>query len=174
MVPAFAGLLVVACQASPLSPSPTDPPERVTTTTLVDTVTTIGAAEGSALFRECMSDLGIDIDPIPMDAQGRPRLDLVMGDVEFDDPATVSALDACAGLLLTGALAIDDTPVRGPLLEALARFATCMRDRGVTGFPDPVAGFHGVGFAFPPAEIPYEDPDLMGAIDTCRGRLLAP
>ncbi len=170
--PAIVGLLLVACDAAPLSPSPTEPPREVTTTTLSQTVTTVGAVEGAELFRECMSDRGVDIGSIPIDAQGRPRLDIAMRGVDMGSSETVDALDACSMHLVTGALAMGDSAVREAVIGALAAFAECMRHRGVPDFPDPVAGFHGVGFPFPVNEVPFEDPDLADAIAACRERIL--
>ncbi len=169
--PVLAVLLVVACDAAPLSPSPTEAP-RTVTTTLPETVTTVGPVEGAEMFRGCMAAQGVDIGTIPLDAQGRPRLDLAMREVAMDSPATVAALDRCSGLLVTGPLFMGDTPVRPEVVAKLTEFAACMRSRGVPEFPEPVAGFHGVGFPFPPGEIPYEDPDLVTAIAECRERIL--
>lgn len=170
--PALAGLLVVACGAVPLTPSPTEPQREVTTTTTSETVTTVGPVEGAELFRDCMSDRGIDIGSIPIDAQGRPRLDIAMRDVDLAASETVDALDACSLHLVTGALVMGDSAVREAVIARLGEFAECMRDRGVAAFPDPVAGFHGIGFPFPVNEIPFEDPDLATAVEACRVRIL--
>ncbi|HEX6945826.1 MAG TPA: hypothetical protein VF246_00520 [Acidimicrobiia bacterium] len=169
---ALVGLVLIGCGSAPLSPSPTDPPRQVTTTTLPDTVTTIGAVEGAEAFRQCMLDHGVDVGEIGLDAQGRPRLDLAMRDVPMDSSETVSALDACSDHLVAGPLFLGESPVREEVMEKLVEFSECMRTRGVPGFPEPVAGFHGVGYPFPPDEIPYEDPDLVTAIASCRRRIL--
>ncbi len=170
--PALVGLLLVACEAAPLSPSPTEPPREVTTTTVSETVTTVGAVEGAELFRECMSDRGVDIGPVTIDAEGRPRLDIAMRDVDLTSAETVDALDACSMHLVTGALAMGDSVVREAVIARLGDFSECMRERGVPEFPDPVAGFHGIGFPFPVNEVPFEDPDLAGAVEVCRERII--
>jgi hypothetical protein len=162
----------MACSEVPLSPSPTDPPDRASTTTLPETVTTVGAAEGAERFAACMADLGVVIGVVPIDAQGRPRLDLAMAGVPLDSLVVVDALNDCAEHLVTGALAMEDSPVRDAVVSSLVAFAECMRIRGVPDFPDPVPGFHGVGFPFPVDDIPYEDPDLIAAIESCRERLI--
>jgi hypothetical protein len=169
---ALAVACLVACSDVPLTPSPTDPPDRATTTTLPSTVTTVGAAEGAEQFAACMDDRGVDIGAVPIDAQGRPRLDLAMAGIPLDSVVVVDALDDCSEHLVTGALAMEDSPVRDAVVSSLTAFAQCMRTRGVPDFPDPVAGFHGVGFPFPVDEIPYEDPDLIAAIESCRERLI--
>lgn len=165
-------LVVTACRAAPPAPSPTDPPGSVTTTTLPETVTTIGAAEGVVLFRDCLHDRGVDIEAVPLDAQGRPRLDLALRGVNLDQRVVVDALNRCATHLVTGALSLEDSPViREEVTRRLFEFSECVRSRGVPGFPDPVPGFHGVGFPYPVEAIPYEDADLGDAIETCRRRM---
>jgi hypothetical protein len=166
--------LVGGCVAEPGGPSPTDPPALETTTTSPEgTVTTIGAAEGSTRFRECLGDEGIDIEPIPLDAQGRPRLDLVMREVDLTIAANGAALEACSLHLITGALDLTGAPmISEGVLVLLEEFGECMRTRGVPGFPTTVRGFNGVGSPFPVDEIPYDDPDLPGAAQVCRERLV--
>lgn len=164
---------VAACLPGPATaPSPTDPPESVTTTTISDTVTTIGAAEGVGLFADCMAERGLDIGPVPLDAQGRPRLDLALRGIDLSSREVTDALGRCSGHLVTGALGLEGSPViRQEMLGLLAGFSQCVRDRGVPGFPDPVPGFHGIGFPYPVEEIPYEDPDLGAAVGVCRSRM---
>src|SRR5690606_23362620 len=106
------------------------------------------------------------------DAQGRPRLDLAMRDVPMDHPDTVMALDACSEHLVAGPLFLGESPVRDEAMAKLVEFAACMRSRGVPDFPEPVAGFHGVGYPFPPDEIPYEEAGLVVAIAVCRKRIV--
>jgi hypothetical protein len=119
-----------------------------------------------------MGEEGVDLAPIPFDAQGRPRLDLVMRGIDTDDPSVVSALDRCSIHLITGALSLTGSPViEDGVLAALDDFAACMRVRGVPAFPDVVRGFNGVGSPFPVEEIPYDDPDLGPAARVCFGRL---
>lgn len=170
--PVLIGLLLVACDAAPLTPSPTEPPREATTTTVPETVTTVGAAEGAQLFGECMSARGIELGSVPIDAQGRPRLDIAMREVDLTETSTVDALDECSMHLVTGALAMGDSVVREAVMSRLGQFSECMRERGVPDFPDPVAGFHGIGFPFPVNEVPFEDPDLADAVEACRVRLI--
>ncbi|MFO7299490.1 MAG: hypothetical protein DIU67_004790 [Actinomycetes bacterium] len=169
---ALIGLVLVGCSEAPLRPSPTDPPRHVTTTTLPETVTTVGSEEGATAFRECMVSHGVQMGEITFDGQGRPRLDLAMRDVTMGSPDVAAALDACSEHLVAGPLFLGDSPVREEVARKLADFTACMRSRGVPNFPDPVAGFHGVGYPYPPDEIPYDDPDLVAAIAVCRQRVL--
>lgn len=174
-VPRLALLTLLAlcgCAVEPGGPSPTDPPALESTTTSPEgTVTTISAAEGAAQFRDCLDDAGIEIEPIPLDAQGRPRLDLVMR--ELDLTANAATLDECSLHLITGALDLSDSPlISEGVLALLGEFTDCMRTRGVPGFPATVRGFNGVGSPYPVDEIPYDDPDLPDAAEVCRGRLV--
>jgi hypothetical protein len=171
LIPVIALLVVTACQAPHASPSPTDPLGSATTTTLPETVTTVSAHEGAVRFGDCLGESGVVIGPVPLDAQGRPRLDLALRDVDLSSRPVVDALDQCAAHLITGALSLEGSPaMREEVASRLAVFSECVRARGVPLFPDPVFGFHGVGFPFPVEEIPYDDPDLVDAIETCRHR----
>lgn len=124
-------------------------------------------------FRVCLMDHGIEIEEIPVDATGRPRLDLVLVTLDFGDPAVAEAVSACSEHLETGALDLGGEDVlRQEILEQLTDFSRCMVDLGVEDFPDPLPGFVGVGSPFPVAEIPYSDPDFAAAVAVCRTALL--
>jgi hypothetical protein len=109
-----------------------------------------------------------------MDAVGRPRLDLVLRDMDLSAEANLGALDACAVHLITGALILDESPlISEGVITLLGEFGDCMRTRGVPDFPMVVGGFNGIGSPFPIEEIPYDDPDLATASQTCREELAA-
>lgn len=172
LIAVAAVLAMTGCQAA-IAPSPTDPPGSASTTTFPETVTTVGAAEGVGRFRDCLRDRGIDLEPVSLDAQGRPRLDLAMRGVDLSERVVIDALGRCATHLITGALSLEGSPlIREELVSRLVGFADCVRSRGVPGFPDPIPGFYGVGFAFPVEEIPYDDPDLANAVEACRDRMI--
>ena len=118
-------------------------------------------------------DLGIEIEEIPVDATGRPRLDLVLVTLDFGDPEVAEAVSLCSEHLETGALDLGGEDVlRQEILEQLTDFSRCMVDLGVEDFPNPLPGFVGVGSPFPVAEIPYSDPDFAAAVEVCRAALL--
>ncbi len=124
------------------------------------------------MFRDCLMASGIDIEPIPLDAQGRPRLELVMRDIDFSDPDSVSALSVCSVHLETGALELTQSPIlQSAVIDLLVEFSDCVRSRGVPEFPDPIPEYPGIGGPYPLAEIPYGDPDLPDAVDACMSRL---
>ena len=170
---AFAVVLLVvgACSSSGLSPSPTlsttSSPSPGTSTT-----TTVVSTEAIEAFRECLDQHGTKIEETSFDAQGLPRLDLVLIGLDFGAPETSTALTECADHLATGALSLEDMPeMQSLVVAALADFSECLRSQGVSDFPDPLPGFSGVGGPYPLAEIPYADPDLDSAAAVCRDRL---
>lgn len=164
--------LAVACTPGADGPSSTNPP--ATTTTLPPTTTvTVQADVAVEEFRSCLAERGIEIEEIPIDATGHPRLDLVMVNLDFSDPVTAEAVSTCSEHLETGALDIgEDDVLRQQILAQLEEFSRCMVDLGVEDFPDPVPGFIGIGSPFPVAEIPYSDPSFAGAVEVCRQALL--
>lgn len=165
-------LLVAGCTVDSDAPSATDPPVT-TTTTAPPTTTTVLSEVAVEAFRACLADAGIEIEQIPLDAAGHPRLDLVMVTLDFSDPATASAVSLCSEHLETGALNLGDEDVlREAILAQLQEFSRCMVDLGVEDFPDPVPGFIGIGSPFPVAEIPYSDPGFATAATACRESLL--
>lgn len=165
-------LAVAGCSGAGTRPSPTVPLVVTTTTAPVTTTTTIETSVAVAAYEACLEENGIDIEAVPFDAMGRPRLELVMRQVDFSDPESLEALTTCAGHLSTGALDLRDTPeLWEDVGRLLAEFSECVRSRGVPTFPDPVPAFAGVGAPFRDVEIPYDDPDLGAAVDVCAERL---
>ncbi|MEE9179021.1 MAG: hypothetical protein V3U46_11390 [Acidimicrobiia bacterium] len=164
-------LTVAACTTTSEGSSPTV--VIVTPTTILTTTTsTIATSEATEMFRNCLVASGIDIEPIPLDAQGRPRLELVMRDIDFSDPVSVNALAACSEHLEGGALGLTDTPILAEaVVDSLERFSACVRSRGVAEFPDLIHDYNGIGGPYPVAEIPYADPDLADAVVVCNARL---
>jgi hypothetical protein len=162
--------ILTACAPVVSGPSPTDAPSVETTTTLPGvTLTTISAIEGATRFRACLEENGVSIEPIPFDAVGRPRLDLVMRDTDLTVAGNALALDVCAVHLISGALDLDGSPlISAAVLGLLEEFSACVRSRGVPGFPLLVSGFNGIGSPFPVEQIPYDDPDLASAVSSCR------
>lgn len=143
-----------------------------TTTIPATTTSTISTPEATEMFRNCLVANGVDIEAIPLDARGRPRLELVMSDIDFSDPVAVNALSTCSSYLSTGALDLSQTPILAEsVVGLLEEFSQCLRSRGVPEFPDPIPGYAGIGGPYPVAEIPYADPDLAEAVEACQTRL---
>lgn len=163
--------MMAACAVTSERSSPTV--ATVTSTTVPGTTTsTVATPEATEMFRNCLVARGMDIEPIPLDAQGRPRLELVMRDIDFSDPDSVGALSICSSHLGTGALELTQTPIlQSAVVDLLEEFSDCVRSRGVPEFPDPIPEYTGIGGPYPPAEIPYADPNLAKAVDACKSRL---
>ncbi len=167
------GLLTAGCTGIADSPSPTSPPQGTTTSIGSTTTTTIAPDKGAELFRSCLSGHGVEIDAIPLDATGHPRLDLATRTLDFGDPIVAEAIAACSSALVSGSLDMsDDQMLRSFVLEQLSAFSACVREKGVPDFPDPIPGFTGVGSAYSAAEIPYSNPLLPAALEICRERVL--
>lgn len=165
-------MVATACSAATPDTSPTVPASTIPTSPSTSTTSTVPALEATRAFRGCLADHGIIIEVIPFDARGRPRLDLVMRDVDFADPEDVAALADCSGLLSTGALELSGSPeLQRSVMLLLGDFSECVRSHGVTDFPDPIPGYSGIGGPYPAAEIPFADPDLGKAVENCRDRL---
>ncbi len=168
-------LTVTACTNAVVEPSPTLPPVTVTQPPPATTTITSPVEAAVDRFRDCLVDRGVEIEEIPLDAYGRPRFDLVLGEIDFSDPANVSALAECRDPLAGGALDLSLTPgLRNEVMERLEAFASCVRARGVEGFPDPISNYDGTGSPFSVDLIPYGDPELSVAVEVCRTRLVRP
>lgn len=167
---ALSALLLIAACTPNVGPSPTRP--SATTTSSSTPATTVPPELAVSDYETCLSNKGLDIGPIPFDATGRPRLDLVIRNVDFADPDHVEALSGCAEHLTAGALDLGMEPVlRALVMSNLVEFSACVRSHGVPDFPDPLADFNGIGNPYLPAELPYDEPDLSSAVETCRARL---
>ena len=161
-------IAISACTPDIGGPSPT---ELVTTTSVVadsdTTSTTVGGPFGAEAFRTCLAEFGVIIEPIPLDANGRIRLDFVTRDLDFTDPEVAGAVTDCSKILGVGALdLITAGLVRTAVIGQLEDFSRCIRARGVD-FPDPIEGFTGVGSPYPVAVIPYSDPALADVVSIC-------
>lgn len=166
---------VVACTSTADGPSPTEPLSVTTTTTVPTTTTTVTLEEGLDNYEECLAERDVSVGDIELDGLGRPRMARAMSELDFADPVVLQALQECGPELSTGALDLDADPVlRAEVQANLEDLAECLRRQGVTGYPDPVPDFSGLGSPFPLDRIPWTDPDLDGAMSVCSSRLGAP
>lgn len=88
-------------------------------------------------FVACMREEGIaDMpDPVPGDTSGRSSVRYALDVMaKGSDPAFQAALDKCMSLLPPPPPPEPDTPDE---VEAKNEFARCMRDNGLSDFPDP-------------------------------------
>ncbi len=94
------------------------------------------SGQGQALkFSQCMRDNGVSEFPDP-DASGEPTIDGVVNgsSINPDSPAWKQAIAACRDLQPPGFTGAKPTPDEQ---EVRLHFAQCIRDNGVTDFPDP-------------------------------------
>jgi hypothetical protein len=138
-----------------------------TTVTTAVTTTTLAMDQALSEFRACLEDQGVVVPDLPLSESGRPDLGPLAIANDASSGGFRSALADCATILAAnGILDLgDDAELKAEVRRQLERFAVCMRDSGVEGFPDPVEGFAGQGVPFP--VIPMTDPELGRAIDTC-------
>lgn len=112
-------------------------------------------------FARCMRDNGVEIpDPGPDDGGGlRLRLNRDI------DPAKVeAAMEKCRRFLPNGGEPPNLSPEQQ---EKLREYARCMRDNGVTGFPDPAAD-GGFRLNRDTLKINPDDPAFKAAEEKCR------
>jgi len=163
--------LVIAISACTPDIGGSSPTQLVTTTSVTivsdTTSTTVEGPFGSVAFRTCLEELGVSIEPIPVDANGRIRLDFVTRHLDFTDAVVAGAFTDCSKILGVGALdLITAGLVRPVVIGQLESFSLCVQGRGIE-FPDPIPGFSGVGSPYPVAVIPYSDPALADAVSAC-------
>lgn len=168
------GLALTGCLAGAGGPSPTDPNDLQPTTTLppATTTTTLSVEEGVEAYRSCLSEEGVTLGPVRLDTMGRPRMAEAMARLDLGDRSVIDALETCGHIIASGPLDLTSDPeLAVRVREQLADFAECIRLEGVAGYPDPVSDFDGVGSPFPVNRIPWSDPDLVSAVETCRAVL---
>ena len=68
----------------------------------------------------------------------------------------------------------SDPELNAAVQDQLQEFAQCMREEGVTSFPDPSPGFNGRNSPFPLNEIDTSDPNLETALDQCQSLISFP
>jgi hypothetical protein len=127
----------------------------------------VSEEEKAREFTECMRDHGIDLpDPVP---DGNGGFDFGADDAGMDlsDPTFRKAIRECRDKLPGGGKEyLDDPKVQARLRE----FAQCMRDNGVSDFPDPEAGG---GFGGALADLDRDSPEFQKAMDACEDKLPA-
>ena len=115
--------------------------------TTAATATSTGSSDGNSTatkyeqamkFAQCMRDNGVGDFPDP-DASGELTIDAVANGSSLDtnSAAFMQALSACKDLEPAGFTGGKRSPEQQ---SAGLKFAKCIRDNGVTDFPDPVDG----------------------------------
>jgi hypothetical protein len=138
-------------------------------TTAATTTTTLSPTDARAAFVTCLGDEGVEIPAHAFDADGSPRLGAVAESLDTSDAAVQAAVAECSPLLST-TQAVDlaaDPEVRMLVIEQLTAFTQCMRDQGVTDFPDPDTDAP-VDSPYSPDDVPFSAPGFDDASATCR------
>ena len=141
--------------------------ENTVSTTIFDEVT---FEEGVLDFAQCMREEGINFPDPTFDIDGNPQFDNV--DVENEDEFE-EAFTNCEDIL-RNALPEQfdlDPEVEAALVDASLEFSQCMREEGISNFPDPTPGEFGF-FAFRDAEIEWTSDDVQEAFEICQPETL--
>jgi hypothetical protein len=137
--------------------------ENTVSTTIFDEVT---FEEGVLDFAQCMREEGINFPDPTFDIDGNPQFDNV--DVENEEEFE-EAFTNCEDIL-RNALPEQfdlDPEVEAALVDASLEFSQCMREEGLSNFPDPTPGEFGF-FAFRDAEIEWTSDDVQEAFEICQ------
>lgn len=103
--------------------------------------TPVDEADAALVYAQCVRDNGYPEFPDPIPGQGiMLRRDQGMS---FNDPRMLAAMDACQDLRPAG-MAGGGAGDPEEVMEMQLQFAQCMRDNGVTEFPDPSPGGGGM------------------------------
>jgi hypothetical protein len=136
-----------------------------TGTTSSDAENKLAAHDKAVRFAECMRANGVPHFPDP---DPDPKGDYTFG-VDVTREVWLKAVDACQALKPPGALSSKRTPKEQ---SASLRFAQCVRDHGVTDFPDPVNGEPLIDtYKIPSSNRPGGMTILNVATHRCRGIL---
>jgi hypothetical protein len=123
--------------------------------------------EKAVKFAECMRENGVSEFPDP-DASGRLTVDGVVNgsSIDPDGPVWQGAIDTCKDLQPPGFT--GDGERSSGQQEAALRFAECIRENGVTDFPDPVNGEPLVNtYRIPSSDTPEGMSILNAAMQKC-------
>jgi hypothetical protein len=125
--------------------------------------------EKAVKFAECMRNNGVSAFPDPP-ASGALTLDGVANGSSLDpnSAAFTQAISACRDLEPAGFMGQTATPQQ---MHARLEFAQCMREDGVSDFPDPTANGPLIDTTRIPSlagKDPRSDPTFQAAMERCR------
>jgi hypothetical protein len=124
--------------------------------------TPVDEADAALVYAQCVRDNGYPEFPDPIPGQGiMLRRDQGMS---FNDPRMLAAMDACQDLRPAGMAGGSGDPEE--TMEMMLEFAQCMRDNGVSDFPDPSPGGGGMIIGSEAGINPFS-PTFQAAAQTC-------
>ena len=156
------GLVSAGCGSDEPSKSGAASGTATASSTVTSTATAdknLSKQEQAVKFAECMRANGVPHFPDP-DTKGEYNFG-----VDVTPEVFTRAVDACKALKPPGALSAKRTPEEQ---SASLRFARCVREHGVTDFPDPVNGEPLINtYKIPSSNKPGGMTILNAAIDAC-------
>jgi hypothetical protein len=135
----------------------------------VTTSTRLATDEALLEVSRCMRDNGIDVPDIGITGDG--QLDLSPDDmvgVDLEDEEFQAVVASCLGAFRNSAGfdVVLDPELDAVYMDQLMEFSQCMRDNGLSDFPDPQAGS---GTPYPLAAwADFGDQDFQDALEMCR------
>jgi hypothetical protein len=121
--------------------------------------------DGGLGYAQCMRDHGISDFPDPEASGSIPIRREPGSDLDPDNPQFKAADDACKSLLPQP----PSEEQQQQEFEDMLRFAQCMREHGITDFPDPKPG-EGIDLnAEPGSDLDPNNPQFQAASDACGG-----
>lgn len=125
--------------------------------------TPVDEADAALVYAQCVRDNGYPEFPDPIPGRGiMLRRDQGMS---FNDPRMLAAMEACQDLRPAG-MAGGSAGDPEETMEMQLEFAQCMRDNGVTEFPDPSPGGGGMIIGSEAGINPFS-PTFLAAAQTC-------
>jgi hypothetical protein len=161
---ALSSLALSACsQASVSNPIPTQAREYGGTAEGNPVQVPVDEADATLIYAQCVRDNGYPEFPDPIPGRGiMLRRDQGMS---FNDPRMLAAMEACQALRPAG-MAGGSTGDPEEIMETQLEFAQCMRDNGVSEFPDPSPGGGGMIIGSEAGINPYSQ-TFLAAAKTC-------
>ncbi len=125
--------------------------------------TPVDEADAALVYAQCVRDNGYPEFPDPIPGRGiMLRRDQGMS---FNDPRMLAAMEACQDLRPAG-MAGGSAGDPEETMEMQLEFAQCMRDNGVTEFPDPSPGGGGMIIGSEAGINPFS-PTFLAAAQIC-------
>ena len=188
VVPALA-LVVAACSSSPDTGGVASLDDTATATTTSAQDAQVSAEDAMLAFTQCMRDQGIDMADPTFDGRGGFGIQIQPGaEGTFDRQKMDAAQQACQQYLADVQQSFDRSDP-SEMEDQLVTFAQCMRDQGITDFPDPdlsdfgpgtgtgpqvqtgdeEAGAGGILTVGPFQGVDFSDPAVQAAAEACQG-----
>ena len=186
VVPALA-LVVAACSSSSDTGGVASLDDTATTTTTSAGDAQVSVEDAMLAYAQCMRDQGIDMPDPTFDGQGGFGVQVQPGDPGTFDREQMDAAQQVCQQYLADVRQGFDRPDPSEMEDQLVAFAECMRDQGITDFPDPDLSDFGPGtgggprvqtgegsgeasLSFGPFQgVDFSDSAVQAAAEACQG-----